>query len=172
MSNNPCVHFILTGGTIDSYYDGIKDTVIPYIDSIIPQYIQSLKLYIDTEFEQICMKDSRDLTVDDMESIKQTIEKSPHKYFVITHGTYTMPDTARYLKENLKKDGAVVILTGSMTPLSINNSGAGFNLGFSIAQLFNLNSGIYVSMNGKIFDPAEVAKLISEGRFISIFSKR
>lgn len=27
--NDNSIHFILTGGTIDSYYDGIKDTVVP-----------------------------------------------------------------------------------------------------------------------------------------------
>ncbi len=172
MSNNPCVHFILTGGTIDSYYDGIKDTVIPYIDSIIPQYIQSLKLYIDTEFEQICMKDSRDLTVDDMESIKQTIEKSPHKYFVITHGTYTMPDTARFLKANLKRSDQIIVITASMIPIvGFSPSDGPFSLGFAIAQLDHLKPGVYVAINGKVFSPEEVMKVIDEGRFTSIFQK-
>lgn len=39
------IHFIITGGTIDSYYDGTKDTAVPRETSIIPDFIQSLKLY-------------------------------------------------------------------------------------------------------------------------------
>ena len=39
------VHFIITGGTIDSFYDITKDTVVPHKKSIVPDYIRSLKMY-------------------------------------------------------------------------------------------------------------------------------
>jgi L-asparaginase len=167
------IQFIMTGGTIDSHYDGTIDTVVPNETSIIPKYINGLKLHIKTEFTQICMKDSRDMTLDDMENVKKAIEQSKYKYFIITHGTYCMPDTARYLKQHLKKEGSVIILTGSMIPLEMSTgSDALFNLGFSVAEVFHLEPGIYVCMNGKIFDPNEIAKLIGQGRFVSIFGEK
>lgn len=167
------IHFIMTGGTIDSHYDGTKDTVMPNENSVIPKYINGLKLHIGTEFTQICMKDSRNLVLKDMEDIKVIIGKSKHKHFIITHGTYCMPDTARYLKQNLKNKDNTIIFTGSMIPLeSFAGSDALFNLGFSIAEIFHLEPGIYVCMNGKIFDPNEIAKLIGQGRFVSIFTEK
>lgn len=39
------------------------------------------------------MKDSRDFKPKDLENVLKTVEKSPHTKIIITHGTYTMPDT-------------------------------------------------------------------------------
>jgi len=41
----PTIHFIFTGGAIDSFYNGIKDTISPHKHSVIPDYIKNLKLY-------------------------------------------------------------------------------------------------------------------------------
>lgn len=166
--NNKSIHFIMTGGTIDSYFDGFEDKIVPHKESVTPRYIKSLKLHIDTEFTQICMKDSRDIKLDDMQKIADIVESSEYGHFIVTHGTYTMPDTGRYLKEHLKRKDAVVILTGSLIPVDFAISDGLFNLGYSVAEIFHLDPGVYVSMNGRIFEPAEIAKLMGEGRFVSI----
>ncbi len=166
------VHFIITGGTIDSFYDGTKDTVVSSKHSIIPEVINSFKLYGNFSFTEVCMKDSRQLTQNDLEEICKTIGESPHKNIIITHGTYTMPDTARFIKANLKDNDKVIILTGSLIPIKgFSPSDGTFNLGYAIAQFDYLDSGIYVCMNGRIFTPDEVVKFLSEGRFASIFNK-
>jgi L-asparaginase len=165
------VHFILTGGTIDSFYNGKIDTVEPFKKSSIPRAIDNLNLHIKTKFTQVCMKDSRHLTEKDMNNVYNTIKKSKDKYFIVCHGTYCMPDTARYLAARLKKHNKTIIFTGSMVPIGFPASDAMFNLGFSISEIFHLESGIYVSMNGKIFSPNEIAKLIGKGQFISIYNK-
>jgi L-asparaginase len=118
------------------------------------------------------MKDSRDLTKADMKLICETIENSKHTRIIIIHGTYTMPDTARYLQANLKSKEKTVILTGSMVPLNgFSPSDGPFSLGFAIAKSQELPRGVYVSMNGRIFSPKEVVKEIAEGRFSSVFNK-
>ena len=48
---------------------------------------------------------------------------------------------------------------------------AGFNIGYAVAKSQELESGIYVCMNGKIFNPEEIIKVLSEGRFDSIYTK-
>ncbi len=165
------IHFILTGGTIDSYYEPIKDTAIPLEHSVIPKYINNLNLYNSVKFTEVCMKDSRALTRRDIKKVLDVIEKSSDKLFIITHGTSTMPDTARYLKANLKRK-ATIIFTAAMTPMAeFTMSDGGFNLGYSVARVQDIEPGIYVCMNGKIFEPEEIVKTLSEGRFSSIFMK-
>ena len=151
------IHFIITGGTIDSYYNGAKDTVFPRGESIIPSYVTNLKLSVKTVFTKVCMKDSRELTTNDRKKILLVIEKSPHSKFIITHGTYTMPDTARFIDAHLKRKGAAIIFTGPMVPLEgFTGSDGGFNLGFSVAKALDLKSGIFVCMNGAMLEPQAV----------------
>lgn len=167
------IHFIMTGGTLDSFYDGSKDTVRPLEHSAVPSFIQGLKLYEKTEFTEVCMKDSRELTQEDREKLLKIIQDSPYTKIIITHGTYTMPDTARYLKANLKRDDQTIVLTASMIPLTgFTNSDGGFNLGYSMAKVQELPPGYYVCMNGRVFSPEEVVKLVSEGKFGSIFGEK
>ncbi len=154
-------------------YEGSVDTVVPHKKSVIPEYISSLKLYNITKFTQVCMKDSRQLTRKDRENILKTIKKSPCSKIIVTHGTYTMPDTARFLKANLKRRDQTIILTGSMIPISgFVFSDAPFNLGYALAQLGTLKPGVYVCMNGRSFAAGEVLKSLHEGRFSSIFGEK
>ncbi len=166
------IYFILTGGTIDSYYEGAKDTVTPNEHSVIPEFVKTLKLYNETQFTEVCMKDSRQLTEKDRKNILKAVDESSYKKIIITHGTYAMPDTARYLKANLKRNDQTIVLTGSMIPIKgFAPSDGTFSLGYSIAQVQTLKPGIYVCMNGRVFSPEEVLKVIQEGRFASIFDQ-
>ncbi len=165
------IHVIITGGTIDSYYEGTKDSVVPNKESVIPGFMNGLKSF-DTNFEftVVCMKDSRDIVESDRKEILRVIEESKQDKILITHGTYTMPDTARYLKANLKNTNKTIVLTASMIPIQgFSPSDGPYNLGYSVAKLQDLEKGIYVCINSHVFDPEEVVKDLSEGRFTSIF---
>ncbi len=166
------LHFIMTGGTIDSYYDGTKDTAVTNKESIIPRFIQMLKLYNKTKFFEVCMKDSREIKKSDLKKVLSEIEKSTCKHVIITHGTYTMPDSARFLRANLKRTDQTIILTASMLPMTeFTMSDGGFNLGYAVSEVQHLEPGVYVCMNGKVFSSEEVIKIITEGRFSSIISE-
>ena len=83
-----------------------------------------------------------------------------------------MPDTARFLKVNLKQSKKTIILTGSMIPIKgFSPSDGTFNLGYTLGKLPDLKPGIYVAMNGRIFKPEEVVKNIYSGKFTSIFGE-
>jgi len=170
---NSSIHVIITGGTIDSFYDGTKDTVVPSKESVIPELLESLKSYDTTfEFTVVCMKDSRNLNDEDRKKILEAVEQSKHNKILITHGTYTMPDTARYLKANLKRDDQVIVLTASMIPIKgFSPSDGTYNLGYSVAKLQDLARGMYVCMNNHVFNPEEVVKDLAEGKFTSVFSR-
>ena len=172
MTENNKLHFIMTGGTIDSYYDGTKDTAITNEHSVVPKFVKILKLYEECEFTEVCMKDSRELNEADRKSLHEAVSNSKSKRIIITHGTYTLPDSARYLQANLKNHGKIIIFVCSMIPLEgFTPTDAGFNIGYAVAKSQNLSEGIYICMNGKIFVPDEVIKIISEGRFGSIYTK-
>lgn len=161
------IHCIITGGTIDSYYEGSLDTAVPSKHSTIPKYLKNLKLYHKFHYTELCMKDSRAISAADRRKMVRVIKQVKTNYVLITHGTYTMPDTARYIEKHLPANhGKTVILTGSMIPLDgFTFSDGGFNLGYAISKMHCAAPGVYVAMNGKLF-PAKIAtKIVSKGRF-------
>lgn len=171
------IHFIITGGTIDSVWDGSKDTVVVSKHSVMPEYFsqlcRNLKFPEEIIFTELCMKDSRAITEEDRKNIVKVIEESDSKKIIVTHGTYTMPDTARFLEKHLKRKDQVVVLIGSMVPISgFDFSDGPFNLGYAIANAQKLSPGVYVCMNAQVFSAQEVAKNIAEGKFYSVFQEK
>lgn len=171
MKKESGIHFILTGGTIDSHFNPARDAVEIGGKTSIPDYLRMLKLHPAVELTELFLKDSRDIRYTDRKKLLDVVQKSPHKRIVITHGTYTIPDTAQYLKDQLGKTGKTIVFTGSMIPLrGFDLSDAGFNLGYAVASVQTLPAGVYICMNGKVFDPKQVDKNKIEGRFEEIKS--
>ena len=170
--NQNKIHILVTGGTIDSIWDGELDTAVVAKESTLPDFFKNLIIYADVKFTQICMKDSRNLDQTDVVNILREIENSDCENIIVTHGTYTMPDTAKYVLANLKRKDQKIIFTGSMIPLQgFLPSDAGFNLGYSMAIVLEKLPGVYLCMNGRTFLPDEVAKNLSAGKFYSVFDK-
>ncbi|MEK7528254.1 MAG: asparaginase domain-containing protein [Patescibacteria group bacterium] len=161
------VSVILTGGTIDSHFGPTDETIKVSRLSAVKKYLDSLQLHITLDFQQVCRKDSRAIEEGDRNEILRAAISSESKYVLITHGTYTMPETGAFLKKhNEQLKGKTVVMTGSMKPLDgFLPSDAAFNLGFALSSLLTAEPGIYISMNGKLFKPETVMKNISIGRF-------
>ncbi|MFA5050474.1 MAG: asparaginase domain-containing protein [Candidatus Micrarchaeia archaeon] len=160
------IHFILTGGTIDSYFDPAKDQVVIGKKTKIKEYITKLKLHDKIKFDVLFLKDSREVRYTDRKKILDSVKKSKSNKIIITHGTYTMPDTAQYLQDQLKNIKKTIILVGSMIPLTgFEFSDASFNLGYAVAKVSSLPFGVYICMNGKVFNPRKVDKNRIKGRF-------
>lgn len=167
------IHFIMTGGTIDSVWDGRQDAIVVAEHTVIPDYIEGLKLQNEIRFTEVCMKDSRVLTGNDLENILKAVEESPANKVLITHGTYTMSDTARFLHKKLKRRDQTIVLTGAMTPLKgFGHSDAAFNLGFAISKMQDLPAGVYLCMNGKVFKGEDAVKSLIDGKFYSVFTDK
>lgn len=76
---------------------------------------------------------------------------------VVTHGTATLEDTAFFL--SLVLEPAVpVVVTGAQRPPNTVASDALPGLRAAIAAAASAPAGVYVSMNGALFDPARVTK--------------
>ena len=118
------------------------------------------------------MKDSRAITDADRQKIVRLLEKTARTKILISHGTYTMPITARSIQKHLKRQDQTIILMGSFIPLvGFSPSDAPFSIGFSLAKVQELPAGVFICMNGQIFTPDEAAKNIKLGRFYSLFEK-
>jgi L-asparaginase len=152
---------VTTGGTIDKiYFDDKSEYQIgaPYIGEILTQ----LGVAFAFDVIPILRKDSLHITDDDRELIRRTIAQQPHRHVLVTHGTDTMVDTARLL---LDIPGKVIVLTGALNPARFQGSDAVFNIGCSIGALQSLPDGVYVAMNGRVWDPREVRKNRAANRF-------
>lgn len=155
------VHIIKMGGTIefiDPAYDSINKRLMK-IDSSIESFLRNLiQPHFSFSTEPVAEKDSREINQEDRNKLAKAIKASPHTNIVITHGTFTMRETAQFLEKG-EFEGKKIILTGSMIPLTgFSISDAGFNLGFVIASFVDIEPGVYLSMNGSIFHANEVEK--------------
>ena len=62
----------------------------------------------------------------------------------------------------------VIVLTGSIAPAGFKSSDAVFNIGCAVAAVQSLPKGVYIAMNGRIFDPKRVRKNLKTNRFEDI----
>jgi len=131
-------------------------------DSVILKILKSANInYV--EFVNLFQKDSLSLTESDRYKILSFIKNSTHNKFVIIHGTSKLVETAKFLsKESIN---GVVILVGSMKPFLYCKTEASFNLGCAIGFAKSLSQGVWIVMNGSIFEPDNCVKNISTGIF-------
>ena len=84
------------------------------------------------------------------------------RHVLATHGTDTMVETA---KELAAIKGKVIVLTGALNPARFQGSDAVFNVGCAVAAVQTLPDGVYIAMNGRVWDPAKVRKNRDANRF-------
>ena len=155
------VQIFTTGGTIDKvYFDAKSEYEVGE-----PQIVEILKqvgVTFDYEVETLFQKDSLDLTDDDRAEIVRRVRDSPLHRVLITHGTDTMIETAQALQSI---GGKTIVLVGSLTPARFKTTDAEFNIGFALAAVQALPPGVYIAMNGQVFDPDRVRKNRGQNRF-------
>jgi L-asparaginase len=118
---------------------------------------------VDTLSEVLFLKDSLRMDETDRSLILSKCLACEEHAVVITHGTDTMVETAKLLGENIQDK--TIVLFGAMVPYSVNQSDALFNLGFALSSVQNQPSGVYIAMNGTLFDFDKVQKNKALGVF-------
>ena len=145
------------GGTIDKiYFD--KKSKYQVGEPAVDQVLKEANINVAYEIESILRKDSLDMTDDDRQLIFDKIEADDHKYIIVTHGTDTIIETAKKIMSIQNK---VVVLTGAIEPARSKSSDAPFNIGSAVAAVQLLPTGVYLVINGRVFDPNRVQKKIS-----------
>lgn len=147
------VHLIATGGTIDSYYDTDQCTPVCLTAScLLDRLREDANIASDfITFEQLMMKDSRDVSDADRDQMVEAILASQSQAIVMTHGSFTLFETARYLEERLKDSKATVVITGALRPITgFSNSDGLFNLGCAIVAAQMADNGVHVCIEGRL----------------------
>jgi L-asparaginase len=158
------IKIFTVGGTIDKIYFDQKSAYQVGSPKIV-EVLQEANVTVEFETESIMQKDSLDMDESDRQLILEKISGDLHEWIVITHGTDTMIDTAKTLSVIPNK---TIVLTGSMQPARFKNSDAVFNIGCAIAAVQTLPHGVYITMNGQIFDPFSTRKNVDMNRFEKI----
>ena len=86
----------------------------------------------------------------------------PTDRVLVTHGTDTMVETAQVLATITDK---TIVLTGALNPAGFRGSDAEFNIGTAVGAVQSLPPGVYIAMNGRIWNPTKVRKNVAANRF-------
>jgi L-asparaginase len=152
---------VTTGGTIDKIYFDDKST-FQIGEPQIGEILQALGVAFTFELLPVLRMDSLHMSDAHRVEIRTAIERQPHRHVLVTHGTDTMVETARALQGVA---GKVIVLTGALNPALFKGSDAVFNIGCAVGAVQSLPDGVYIAMNGRIWDPARVRKNVVANRF-------
>ena len=152
---------VTTGGTIDKvYFDAKSDYQVgePQIGKILDDLGVAFRFHVIP----LLRKDSLFINDDDRKLMRATIAAQNERCVLVTHGTDSMVETAKVLADITDK---TIVLTGALNPARFDGSDAEFNIGCAVGAVQSLAPGVYIAMNGRIWDPAKVRKNVEANRF-------
>lgn len=152
---------VTTGGTIDKIYFDDK-SAYEIGDPQIGKILEALGVAFTFDVLPAMRKDSLHLDDADRDLLRRLIDAQPHRHILVTHGTDTMVETAAVLGSI---EGKVIVLTGALNPARFQGSDAVFNVGCAVGAVQTLPDGVYIAMNGRIWNPAHVRKNRDANRF-------
>lgn len=155
---------VTTGGTIDKvYFDDKSDYQVG--EPQIGRILQELGVAFQFSVIPIIRKDSLHINQEDRELIRAAIAAQDARHVLITHGTDSMVETAKVLSGIENK---TIVLTGALNPARFRGSDAEFNIGTAVGAVQSLPPGVYIAMNGRVWDPAKVRKNVVANRFEAV----
>jgi L-asparaginase len=164
------IHVLTTGGTIEKIYSEQEGQVVNVANKI-GRYLNLLRLPdTDIQVVPVMNKDSLEMTNDDRAELVRKIAEVQCAGcpIVITHGTDTMTETGRYIRQAFPELEEPIILTGAMRPLGFEGSDGLQNLTESLLAARLLAPGVYIVLHGQVF-PADRAEKDRElGTFVAM----
>lgn len=158
------LEILTTGGTIDKvYFD--KKSNYEVGDPFVEELLHKMNVNISFKVKSLMKIDSLDMTDIHREEILNYIKNSNANNFLITHGTDSIVETAIYLKKISDK---TIVLTGSLKPAIFIDNDAIFNVGSALTSAQILKKGVYIVINGQVFNPDNVRKNLEKNIFETI----
>ncbi len=156
------IAFIQTGGTIDKDYPKVtKGWAFEIAEPAFNRVLEKLNPSFSFNSYELLKKDSQEITLEDREKLKSLCESISEDKIIITHGTDTMAETAKYLSRINK----TIVITGAMKPERFSNSDAPINIGAAIAACQTLNKGCYIVMHGMVIPHDQVERDLQTGKY-------
>ncbi|PLY11710.1 MAG: asparaginase [Desulfuromonas sp.] len=155
------IEILTTGGTIDKIYFDAKSS-FQVGESPIGELLREANLTIEVSVREVLRKDSLEMDDADRKRIRQAVQESAYRQIVITHGTDTMVQTGRALVGIKEK---TIVLTGAMQPARFRATDALYNVAAALTAVQTLSPGVYLTMNGRIFDPQTTRKNVEKNCF-------
>ncbi len=137
-----------TGGTFDKDFNEINGELF-FKETNLYELLELGRSQLDVKIETLMMIDSLKMSKNDRNYIVNKCKNEKTNRIIITHGTDTMVETAKILAENIKNK--TIILTGAMIPIKFGSSDGLFNLGSALSFIQTLETGVYITMNGRYF---------------------
>jgi L-asparaginase len=156
------IRILVTGGTFDKEYNELTGELF-FKDTHLSEMLKLGRCRVDVDVRTLMMIDSLQMTDQDRVLIADNCNRAEEDKIIITHGTDTMSDTARFLASRVQNK--TIVLTGAMIPYKFGSSDGLFNLGSAMAFVQSLPKGVYVAMNGKYFHWDNVRKNRKTGQF-------
>ena len=156
--------FIQTGGTIDKDYPRKQGGyAFEFGEPATKRILENLDIQIEYEIITAFQKDSLEISQQAREELLKLIEDRPEKRIIITHGTDTLIESARFLESQLNK--RCIIFTGAMRPQRFSNSDAAINLGMALAAVQLLHEGVYICIQGLVRQASLMQRDMESGSF-------
>src|SRR5690554_6006567 len=155
------IQIFTTGGTIDKvYFDANSEFEIG--ESLVPELLAESNIHNGYRLQGLLRKDSLEMTHQDRVLVREAVAACSSNRILLTHGTDTMAETAQELVALSDK---TIVLTGAMQPARMRRSDAVFNIGYAWAAVQLLPAGVYIAMNGEVFEAGAVRKNLKAQRF-------
>lgn len=159
------IQVFITGGTFDKEYNEVNGSLF-FKETHLSEMLDLGRSKLELSITTLMMKDSLDFVDSDRHLIAKACNDSLADKILITHGTDTMTITASYLAEQCPQK--TIVLTGAMVPYKFGSSDGLFNLGSALAFVQVVSPGVYIAINGKIFEADKVKKNTDKGEFEKI----
>jgi L-asparaginase len=156
------IKLFATGGTFDKEFNEINGELF-FKKTNLYELLDLGRCKLDIKIETLMMIDSLKMRETERNYIVSKCKKEDTHKIIITHGTDTIVETAKMLAESI--NDKTIILTGAMIPIKFGSSDGLFNLGSALSFVQTLDSGIYITMNGRYFHWDNVKKNKKIGAF-------
>jgi L-asparaginase len=151
-----------TGGTIDGA-DSDRGTV--RLESDAAKWL-SLQPNVKVLSESLFNKDSREITDVDRAKIVSSIEACCSDAIIVTHGTFTIAESARTLKRALGETEKTILFVGAWKAFGEPESDAPTQMEFALQVLRTGRPGVWIAMDERLWNPDLTEKIqVEPGRF-------
>jgi len=163
------ITFLQTGGVIDKDFPKATGGYnLEICESAVTRILQNIPAGFTHDVHTVCRKEASDICLEDRQSMVETIRRINSSKFIVTHGVESMIETAHFLAATKGLLNKTIVVTGASKPQKFLDSDASFNIGATVGALNVLGTGVFLCMNGRIYEANKVRRDGRTGLFVAL----